>query len=215
MSRSRHSAPPARRPSSPPTGAAHATRIERLVAKCREAGMAVTPQRIAIYRALLEANDHPNPEAIYTRVRTTMPSVSLATIYKTLDALVRLGLVSELPATGNSRRYDANVDLHHHLVCTRCDRVTDYYDPALDRIPLPSRLAEFRARRVSVHIHGLCANCANARAPMARHRKPAPRRHVGRSATDRPKERTRWQPKQSARSSTRAARRTGNGGPVS
>ena len=90
--------------------------------------MSVTPQRIAIYRALLEANDHPNPEAIYTRVRTTMPSLSLATIYKTLDALARLGLVSELPAIGNSRRYDANVDLHHHLVCTRCDRVTDYYD---------------------------------------------------------------------------------------
>ena len=127
--------------------------------------MNVTPQRIAIYRALLEASDHPNPEAIYTRVRATMPSLSLATIYKTLDALARLGLVSELPAIGNSRRYDANVDLHHHLVCTRCDRVTDYYDPALDRIALPSRLEGFRARRVSVHFHGLCANCANARAP--------------------------------------------------
>jgi hypothetical protein len=43
--------------------------------------------------------------------------------------------------------------------------VTDYYDPAFDRIPLPSRLAGFRARRVSVHLHGLCANCTNARAP--------------------------------------------------
>jgi Fur family transcriptional regulator, peroxide stress response regulator len=162
VSRFRRSAPPARRSSSPPTGAAHAAGIERLVAQCREAGMSVTPQRIAIYRALLEANDHPNPEAIYRRVRTTMPSLSLATIYKTLDALARLGLVSEL--IGNSRRYDANVDPHHHLVCTRCDRVTDYYDPAFDRIPLPSRLAGFRARRVSVHFHGLCANCANARA---------------------------------------------------
>src|SRR5438132_2413079 len=162
MRRFRRSAPPARRPSSTQTGAADATGIERLVAQCREAGMNVTPQRIAIYRALLEANDHPNPEAIYRRVRTTMPSLSLATIYKTLDALARLGLVSEL--IGNSRRYDANVDPHHHLVCTRCDRVTDYYDPAFDRIPLPSRLAEFRAQRVSVHIHGLCANCANARA---------------------------------------------------
>jgi len=123
--------------------------------------MAVTPQRLAIYRALLEADDHPNPEAIYTRVRSTMPSLSLATIYKTLDALAGLGLVSELPATGNSRRYDANIDHHHHLVCTRCDRVTDYYDPALDRITLPTRPAGFRARRVSVHFHGLCANCAN------------------------------------------------------
>src|SRR5262245_50706486 len=165
VNRSRRSAPPARRPSAPPTAAAHATRIQRLVAQCREAGMNVTPRRIAIYRALLAASAHPNPQAIHARVRATMPAVSLATIYKTLDALARLGLVSELPAVGNSRRFDANVDLHHHLVCTRCDRVTDYYDPALDRIPLPSRLAGFRARRASVHIHGLCANCATARAP--------------------------------------------------
>jgi Fur family peroxide stress response transcriptional regulator len=178
VSRSRRSAPPARRPSSP-TGAAHAARIERLVARCREAGMAVTPQRIAIYRALLEANNHPNPEAIYTRVRSTMPSLSLATIYKTLDALAGLGLVSELPATGNSRRYDANIDLHHHLVCTRCDRVTDYYDPALDRITLPSRPAGFRARRVSVHFHGLCANCANTRAPRRSSRPFRKERHNG------------------------------------
>jgi Fur family peroxide stress response transcriptional regulator len=176
VSRSRRSAPLAR-PSSPPTGAAHAARIERLVAQCREAGMAVTPQRISIYRALLEADDHPNPEAIYTRVRATMPSLSLATIYKTLDALAGLGLVSELPATGNSRRYDANTDLHHHLVCTRCDRVTDYYDPALDRITLPSRTAGFRARRVNVHFHGLCANCANTRAPRRPSRSFRKERH--------------------------------------
>ena len=153
VSRSRRSAPSARRPSSPPTGAAHAARVERLVARCREAGMAVTPQRIAIYRALLEANDHPHPEKIYTRVRSTMPSLSLATIYKTLDALAGLGLVSELPATGNSRRYDANIDLHHHLVCTRCDRVTDYYDPALDRITLPSTAEVAVTEFVSLSAH--------------------------------------------------------------
>jgi Fur family peroxide stress response transcriptional regulator len=172
--------------------------------------MNVTPQRIAIYRALLEANDHPNPEAIYTRVRTTMPSLSLATIYKTLDALARLGLVSELPAIGNSRRYDANVDVHHHLVCTRCDRVTDYYDPAFDRIPLPSRPAGFRARRVSVHILGLCATCANARAPR-------PRRPLGDSGDPQTKGESRCQPKQSAPSCTRLAApgRTGIGGPIS
>ena len=127
--------------------------------------MAVTPQRIAIYRALLEANDHPNPEAIYTRVRSTMPSLSPG--YDLQDARRAGGTRAgqRAAATGNSRRYDANIDLHHHLVCTRCDRVTDYYDPALDRITLPSRPEGFRARRVSVHLHGLCASCANARAP--------------------------------------------------
>ncbi len=175
VNRFRRATPPGRRHAGPPTGTALTARIERLLAQCRQAGMNVTPQRIAIYRALLEASDHPNPEGIYARVRTSMPSLSLATIYKTLDALARLGLVSELPATGNSRRYDGNVDFHHHLVCTRCDRVTDYYDPALDRIPLPSRLPGFRARRMSVHIHGLCAACAQA-GPPRRSSPRSPRR---------------------------------------
>jgi Fur family peroxide stress response transcriptional regulator len=176
VSRSRRAAQPGRLHPAPPTEADLAARTEHLVAQCREAGMNVTPQRIAIYRALLEATDHPSPEAIYARVRSGMPSLSLATIYKTLEALARLGLVSELPATGNSRRYDANGDRHHHLVCTRCNRVADYYDPALDRVPAPARLAGFRPQRVSVHIHGLCAACADA--GELRHSSPrSQRRH--------------------------------------
>jgi Fur family peroxide stress response transcriptional regulator len=143
-----------------------ADRTAHLVDQCRQAGMNVTPQRIAIYRALLEVADHPSPEAIYARVRPAMPSLSLATIYKTLEALAKLGLVSELPSTGNARRYDGNADQHHHLVCTRCKRVTDYYDPTLDRVPPRARLAGFEAHHVSVHIHGLCAACAGAEEPQ-------------------------------------------------
>lgn len=140
-----------------------ADRMQALVDRCRSAGMSVTPQRLAIYRALLEADDHPSPEAIYERVRPTMPSLSLATIYKTLDALARLGLVNELPSTGNSRRYDGNIERHHHLVCERCNRVVDHVDPALDRIRLPRRLPGFTPRHLSISIHGLCAACAEAR----------------------------------------------------
>jgi Fur family peroxide stress response transcriptional regulator len=124
--------------------------------------MNVTPQRLAIYRALLEAHDHPSPEALFERVRPALPSLSLATIYKTLEALARLGLVEELPTTGNARRYDGNTDRHHHLVCTRCSRVVDYDDPALDRIAPPARLPGFTAHHLSVTIHGLCAACAGA-----------------------------------------------------
>jgi Fur family peroxide stress response transcriptional regulator len=142
-----------------------AARVDHLVERCRQAGMNVTPQRLAIYRALLETDDHPSPEALYERVRAAMPSLSLATIYKTLEALARLGLVSELPTTGKARRYDGNVDRHHHLVCLGCNRVSDHADPALDRIPPPSRLRGFTAQHVSVHIHGLCAACAGAARP--------------------------------------------------
>ncbi|HXG18106.1 MAG TPA: Fur family transcriptional regulator [Methylomirabilota bacterium] len=140
------------------------SRLEDLFQRCRAAGMTVTPQRLAIYRALLEAEDHPTPEALYQRVRLSMPSLSLATIYKVLDALTKLGVVKEVHVSGDSKRYDANLDKHHHLVCTRCKKVRDVYNEQFDTIMLPKRFPGFVAQTVSVQVFGLCAACAQEEA---------------------------------------------------
>ncbi|MFO0984267.1 MAG: Fur family transcriptional regulator [Planctomycetota bacterium] len=137
--------------------------MNELLRRCRERDMNVTPQRLAIYRALLEAEDHPSPETLFQRVRTTMPSLSLATIYKALDALTELGLVHEVPVKSGIKRYDANLEKHHHLICTRCRKVADVCDPQLDAVAAPKRLAGFVAHTVSVQVHGLCADCAKPR----------------------------------------------------
>lgn len=135
-------------------------KVDELVERCRARGMNVTPQRIAIYRALVEAHDHPSPEALYRRVRPAMPSMSLATIYKALDALVDLGLAQEVSATGDIKRYDANMSRHHHLLCTGCGAIRDFDDEALDRVAPPRRLGGFVPHTVSVQISGLCSSCA-------------------------------------------------------
>jgi Fur family peroxide stress response transcriptional regulator len=88
-----------------------------------------------------------------------MPSLSLATVYKALDALEKLGLIQALEADSDSRRYDANMNRHHHLVCTQCRSVTDFYDPSFDRLKPAGKLKQFSARSVSVKILGLCASC--------------------------------------------------------
>jgi Fur family transcriptional regulator, peroxide stress response regulator len=136
-----------------------AARVDHMIARCRDAGMNVTPQRIAVYRALLESEEHPTPEMLFNAVSPAMPSLSLATIYKSLEALQSLGLVREVPVVRDSRRYDANLDAHHHLVCERCGSVTDYYDD--DIVPaLPRRkIRGFSARSVTVNITGVCAAC--------------------------------------------------------
>ena len=135
-------------------------KMHELVRRSRDARMSVTPQRAAIYRALLESEDHPSPEILYRRVHRRMPSLSLATIYKALDALVRLGLVLQVDVAGETKRYDANLDRHHHLICTRCKKVTDFYDEGLDTVAPSKRLAGFVARTVSVQVFGLCPVCA-------------------------------------------------------
>jgi Fur family transcriptional regulator, peroxide stress response regulator len=136
-----------------------ARRLDEMSQLCREAGMNVTPQRLAIYRALLEADDHPSPETLHRRIRAAMPSVSLATIYKTFDALERLGLVQEVSVLSATKRYDANMEKHHHLVCTRCKRVVDFEDARLDAAWPAAGLYGFRPQSISVQILGLCASC--------------------------------------------------------
>jgi Fur family peroxide stress response transcriptional regulator len=88
-----------------------------------------------------------------------MPSLSLATVYKALDALKTVGVVREVASFTHGRRYDANVDRHHHLVCTRCHKVADLYDARLDSVAPPRHVPGFRPRSVSVQVLGLCNRC--------------------------------------------------------
>jgi Fur family transcriptional regulator, peroxide stress response regulator len=137
-------------------------RVDDLLSRCRQADMNVTPQRVAVYTALLEADDHPSPEVLFKRVRRKMPSISLATIYKALDALSDLGVVREVPAIADKKRYDANLDKHHHLICSKCRSIKDLYDEELDAVVPPRRLGGFVAHSVSVEVMGLCEKCAAA-----------------------------------------------------
>jgi Fur family peroxide stress response transcriptional regulator len=134
--------------------------VEIMVERCRSKRMSVTPQRLAIYRALLEAEDHPSPEMLYQRIRPKMPSLSLATVYKTLDALDALGLVKEVSVGSETKRYDANLERHHHLVCTDCGAIMDFYDRTLDAVTPPRRISGFVPRGIHIQVTGRCSQCA-------------------------------------------------------
>ena len=135
------------------------TRVEQMAERCREAGMNVTPQRIAVYRALLRSEDHPTPEMLFKSVSKEMPSLSVATIYKTLDVLVSLGLVHSVPVDGDKRRYDANDETHHHLVCSVCGKVRDYSSVEFDSLVPPRRVLGFVPKAISVTLTGTCEPC--------------------------------------------------------
>ena len=138
------------------------SRVDEMIARCRESGMNVTPQRIAVYRALLASPEHPTPEMLFTAVSSAMPTMSLATVYKSLEALQTLGLVREVPVVSDSRRYDANLEAHHHLVCESCGSVSDYYsDSILAKMPR-RKISGFSPRSVTVNITGTCARCTGS-----------------------------------------------------
>jgi Fur family peroxide stress response transcriptional regulator len=145
------------------TPAAVRRMVDEMIVRCREAGMNVTPQRIAIYEALVRREDHPTPEMLFKIVKRSLPSLSLATIYKSLDALENLGLVQALEIDSDSRRYDANMGRHHHLVCTKCRKVVDFYDEKLDHVKPYRPTRGFIQQSITVKVLGLCANCAKRR----------------------------------------------------
>jgi Fur family peroxide stress response transcriptional regulator len=153
-------------------------RVESFQARCRAAGLAVTPQRLAIFRRLIATDRHPSAEELHAAVRREMPTLSLATVYKTLDTLAAIGAVRPVSRLGARGRWDANLGLHHHLICTECGAVSDVTEPALNAAARPARRAAarhgFAVAGHAVEIFGRCAGCRRAR-PSPNDQKGTPR----------------------------------------
>jgi Fur family peroxide stress response transcriptional regulator len=88
-------------------------------------GHRFTEQRAAVYRFLSGTTTHPNADEVFQVVRATVPGISLATVYKSLETLVGCGLASKLTYSDGSARYDARTDPHHHARCLSCGQVRD------------------------------------------------------------------------------------------
>ena len=121
-------------------------------------------QRRALLAAFLERTDHPTVDALHAAVGRAAPNVNRATVYRTLETLVELGLASRVALHGTASRYDPCVERHHHLVCERCGVVEDVFEPKLDALRLPRPASGFVARDFSVLFTGLCAGCSRRRA---------------------------------------------------
>lgn len=137
--------------------------IERRIANfpeaCRRAGLKVTHQRMAVYSMLAGVESHPTPEDVFTAIRAQLPSLSLGTVYKILDQFHRHGFLRKVSTEGHVARYDANVEEHHHLVCSGCGKIQDVHvktDPALAHMPAG---ADFAVTSYDILFHGLCKTC--------------------------------------------------------
>jgi len=151
----------------------NAGRMAEFAERCHRGGLAVTPQRLAIIRALLDSDEHPRAETVYAAVRREHPHISLATVHRTLETLCRIGEARKVTALHDSARYDGNTAPHHHVVCIGCRRIRDIEIPGLERV-LDGRteLGEFRLLGCALEVHALCAECQRQK----RHRKATARK---------------------------------------
>ncbi|EGJ51760.1 Fur family transcriptional regulator [Desulfocurvibacter africanus] len=136
-------------------------RMHALLQACSDAGARLTPQRIEIFREVVESEEHPDAEMIYQRVRERLATVSLDTVYRTLWWLAGLGLVATVGPAKESTRFDANLTRHHHFVCVRCGLTRDFYSRDLDNLELPASVAAIGSiERTQVEVKGICHACA-------------------------------------------------------
>lgn len=109
--------------------AGQTTAGQELRAALESAGWRFTKQRAAVYDFLKKAHNHPNAEEVYAAVKQQVPSISLATVYKALEALVSCNLAAKLTYSDGSARYDCRCDNHYHLRCEKTGQVQDLKTP--------------------------------------------------------------------------------------
>ena len=127
----------------------------------RARGLRVTPQRQCIFR-LLEGNErHPTAEWVYQRAQSEMPTISLKTVYQTLNDLAAMGEIQALDVGTGSVRFDPNVGHHHHLVCERCGRTQDInVDVSMLKLGRRQR-QDFSVTSAEVVFRGVCSTCSD------------------------------------------------------
>lgn len=125
----------------------------------RKNGYKVTPQRLAVYEAINHNPTHPNAKAIYKILQPNYPSMSLATVYKTMEIFAKIGVVQVLQCAEDAHRYDYNTTPHAHIRCEKCNRVIDI---DMDQEGLRKAAAEqsgFVVNGVSISFVGICPDC--------------------------------------------------------
>ncbi len=127
--------------------------------------MKVTPQRQRIFAALHGNDRHPTADAIFDEVRADMPTISLRTVYQTLNDLAAMGEVAPIDLGTGATRFDPNLIEHHHLVCDVCGTIVDV-DAIAGIEPPGDAEPTFVVTRTDVVFRGNCGACAARPSPV-------------------------------------------------
>lgn len=120
-------------------------------------GLRPTPQRLAVYEYLCGVHSHPTADTVYQALTPRYPTFSKTTIYNSLYALSKAGLIATLTIDGDELRFDGNPQEHGHFCCTCCRAVTDF---SLSRLSLAALCpTDYEFSRGDMFLYGLCPQC--------------------------------------------------------
>jgi Fur family transcriptional regulator, peroxide stress response regulator len=139
----------------------YTTRFSEITKKLKAKGCRLTPQRLAVVKILATSEEHLSAEKIYDRVKPDFPSTSLATIYKTVTLLKKIGEVMEIGFVDDSNRYDGTrPHPHPHLICMKCRTILDPDISALSKLPEElARKTGYQIINYRLDFFGICPHC--------------------------------------------------------
>jgi Fur family peroxide stress response transcriptional regulator len=137
--------------------------------RCHKAGLKVTPQRVAVYKALIESKEHPSADVLWRKLRKTFPNISLDTVNRTLLTLAEIGAAFVVEGSGDVKRFDGCLESHQHFKCVKCKKIIDIH-PApprggvhhkpFDSITVPKNISEkYIVLKKTVYLEGICDLC--------------------------------------------------------
>jgi len=135
---------------------------EQVIAKLRESGFKVTPQRLAICEVIFSSKEHPTADQIYQKkVKETHPTISLATVYQTLHILSQIGLVQEIGFSDCVSRFDPDTSPHINIICKKCKKIEDYKAESIEKLwaQIIKELG-FKPIGQRIDIYTCCDECA-------------------------------------------------------
>lgn len=137
--------------------------IEEIRKKFSEKGLKITPQRVIILEAIYKLNNHPTADNIIEYIRALHPNIATGTVYKVLETLVYNGLIRKVNTDKDIMRYDGITEKHHHLYCSECDIIEDYYDEDIDKLLnnhfKDKKIKGFKIEEIVLQIKGTFDKC--------------------------------------------------------
>jgi Fur family peroxide stress response transcriptional regulator len=139
-------------------------RFNQLIAALKEHDFRLTPQRVELVRLIAASEGHPSAAQLYEKIKVQFPTMSQATVYKTLALLKEMNQVLEIDLRDDSH-YDGNrLQPHPHLICIKCNKIVDgevSFDQELIR--KLEEVSGYTILRPQISLYGLCPDCKKER----------------------------------------------------
>ena len=129
----------------------------------KKTGVRITPQRRAVLKFMIDADNHPTADDVYQALAPDHPSMSVATIYNNLKLFKETGLIKELTYGDASSRFDFNSDKHYHIICSNCGKITDFHISGLEEVErMAANSTNYSVSHHRLELYGTCDKCKQA-----------------------------------------------------